>query len=428
MVPNNEVVTLEDLFSAEEQAILKTIKNPKNPKNLSITKQEMAAIILQRNAVKEAIAFLERNIKKHKKTNNVDACHTEKFVMQEVLSGRASVIPARIVTSLYKALGVTLQFQHPLIYNLLHLFLLEQIQEGLVRTDLKPKPNRTRKDKTVNDYHYSMVYDLWFPNGDCIKYDEDGNPGDGQNRFAGANNGNKEFISAYVYGLPERAILASDTGASKVVTDITKMTGIQRPIIAGNVVSLLHNVRFHLRTRPNMVVITYALDRTKDFGDFVNTMYDYIDSMFNKKKEKRGWTETHMKREVFIAFLWAIHNIDIELGKRMVTEFLGLAETNTFSETKHTINETYRDIMDAKDAERVKAKKSGNKAPNIENMRDDYVLYTMLQGYAKEYSNTPLPVVYGKLTAPLQFNTLVFPHDERPDVMCDLPIMRSVVE
>ena len=72
----------------------------------------------------------------------------------------------------------------------------------------------------------AMLFNRWIPNGESIKFDEDGCMIDGQHRCAAGIKAGKSFISDIVYGLPKDAYYTIDQKSrSRSPADVLYMNG-----------------------------------------------------------------------------------------------------------------------------------------------------------------------------------------------------------
>jgi hypothetical protein len=387
-----------------------------------ITKEDIAFMIQNKADRLEAIAYLEVNKEKFKEQYPNSACCMEDFVIEEVKRGTAFVIPTKEAIEIYKAQNIELIFPHPIIVCFAHTFLQIESQEGLIRTANNPNPNRDPKNNPPKQFGYTMTYGLWFVTSETIKFDENGFPGDGQNRFTGANDSNKVFTSSYAYGLPVKAILACDNGTPKTTEDLLTMIKIDTPKIAGKVILNLHRLKYKNsnRNKADKVLINFAFEHNPYLGKFFTPMYKWLDTMFDKKnKNKFDWTRTLLKRDHCITFLWAIHEMDLDLnlGKELVKYLLGVIPSTSYTpfiEAEEVINGFYSKLQYLRDIAIGNAKKSKSN-PKVEALRDQDVLNVMLNSFLNVKYNIKYPILYGEaLNTQYGLSTLIFPEDIYP--------------
>lgn len=87
--------------------------------------------------------------------------------------------------------------------------------------------NRPLSPKTVDRYAAAMTRDVWKLNGDCIRFNGNGDMIDGQHRLTACVQAGKPFESYVVRGLPHEAFDTIDQGRKRTTGDIFARSGYE---------------------------------------------------------------------------------------------------------------------------------------------------------------------------------------------------------
>lgn len=101
------------------------------------------------------------------------------------------------------------------------------VAQGLL--DHNHPKNRNKKESRIVTYANDMSNGLWTLTHEAVAVDEDGWLIDGQNRLSAVILADKNVPMLLTTGVPRKAMLAVDQGASRNVADVAKVTGQSKP-------------------------------------------------------------------------------------------------------------------------------------------------------------------------------------------------------